>query len=88
MARMNEKELVVAITDSLNVGLKNKEFCEAMAREHRTMQADFTNLCLWWLEKCREQYETGNYDGRNEYGCRAGKMLMDHLDGKVDKNCG
>ena len=82
MAAMTEKELVTAITDKINVGIGRKEFCEAMAREHRTLQNDFTVVCLWWLEHCKEMYEQGNYDGRNQYGCAVGKKLIDYLDGK------
>ena len=72
-----EKQLVTHITDNLNSGISNKLFCESMSREHRYLQSEFTNLCLWWLEKCRDMYNEGNYDGRNEYACKAGKMLMD-----------
>jgi hypothetical protein len=75
-----EKKLVEYITDNLNSGVSLKEFCEAMSHEHRTLQGDFTNLCIWWLEKCRDMYEEGNYDGRNVYGCKAGKILMDYYD--------
>lgn len=75
-----EKNLVKTITDNLNSGINNKAFCEAMSHEHRTLQYDFTNLCLWWLEKCRDMYEEGNYDGRNVYACSTGKFLMDYYD--------
>ena len=75
-----EKDLVENITNNLNSGISNKAFCEAMSREHRYLQMEFTNLCIWWLEKCRDMYEAGNYDGRNEYACKAGKILMDFYD--------
>ena len=75
-----EKNLVKTITDNLNTGISNKEFCDAMSREHRSLQYGFTNLCLWWLEKCRDMYDEGRYDGRNEYSCKAGKILMDYYD--------
>lgn len=77
-----EKKLVEHILDNLNSGISFKEFCEAMSKEHRSLQQEFSELCFWWLEKCREMYEQGNYDGRNVYGCKAGKMLMDFYDGK------
>jgi IS30 family transposase len=74
-----EKQLAEAITDALNGSFKSKEFCEAMSREHRYLQNEFTILCLRWLEKCSEMYERGNYDGRNEYSCKTGKMFMDFI---------
>ena len=59
------KELVQDITDYLNTfNSKEKEFCEEMSREHRTLQQNFTRLCLQWIEHCASpEYRT---DGRNE----------------------
>lgn len=75
-----EKNLAQHIANNLNSGISRKAFCEEMSREHRFLQYEFTNMCLWWLEKCREMYNEGNYDGRNEYACKAGKILMDYYD--------
>ena len=75
-----EKRLASTITDALNPGINKRAFCEAMSREHRFLQQEFTTLCIWWLEKCRDMYEEGNYDGRNIYSCKAGKILMDYYD--------
>ena len=77
---MKEKELAIHITDSINRIFDHKAFCEQMSKEHRTLQSEFTSLCLDWLLKCREMYEAENYDGRNEYACRCGKVLMDYLE--------
>lgn len=74
-----EKQLAGAITDAINGRFSKKEFCEAMSREHRYLQGEFTELCIWWLEKLAEMYEQGNYDGRNEYACRAGKEITEFL---------
>jgi len=59
------KELVQDITDYLNTfNSREKEFCEEMSREHRTLQQNFTRLCLQWIEHCASpEYRT---DGRNE----------------------
>ena len=75
-----EKQLATHITNEINCIFDYKKFVEQMSREHRTLQSDFTTLCLEWLNKCREMYEDDNYDGRNEHACRTGKMLMDYLD--------
>ena len=71
-----EKQLAETITDALNGGFSKKEFCEAMSREHRFLQGEFTELCVWWFEKLAEMYEQGNYDGRNIHSCKLGKMFM------------
>lgn len=59
------KELVQDITDYLNTfNSKETEFCEAMSCEHRTLQQNFTRLCLQWIEYCAShEYR---FDGRNE----------------------
>lgn len=75
-----EKQLAITITDAINGSFSNKKFVEQMSREHRTLQADFTTLCLDWLLKCREMYEEENYDGRNHLACKSGKVLMDYLE--------
>ena len=75
-----EKQLAITITDAINGSFSNRKFVEQMAKEHRTLQADFTTLCLDWLLKCREMYEEENYDGRNYLACKSGKVLMDHLE--------
>lgn len=75
-----EKQLATTITDALNGMFDSKIFCEAMSREHRALQHDFTNLCLSWLEQCRKMYSENNYDGRNEHACLMGKALWDYID--------
>lgn len=70
------KELAGDITDYVNVfnsDTVNKEFVEAMATEHRTLQQSFTRLCLSWLEHCASaEYK---YDGRNA----ATKLVADQM---------
>ena len=75
-----EKQLATHITNEINCIFNYKEFVEQMSREHRSLQSDFTTLCIEWLLKCREMYEEDRYDGRNEHACRTGKVLMDYLD--------
>lgn len=75
-----EKQLAITITDAINSAFDYKKFVEQMSREHRTLQADFTTLCLEWLLKCREMFEDDNYDGRNKYACQTGKVLMDYIE--------
>ena len=75
------KELVQEITDYLNTfNSKEKEFCEAMSCEHRTLQQSFTKLCLQWIEHCAsDEYRT---DGRNE---QSQKIARELLEGFKDK---
>lgn len=80
MDNNKEKQLATHITNEINCIFNRKAFCAQMRREHRSLQADFTNLCLEWLNTCRELYEDDYYDARNEHACRTGKVLMDYLD--------
>ena len=80
MNNQKEKDLAIHITNEINCCFNNKAFVEQMSREHRILQSEFTTLCLDWLLKCREMYEAEYYDGRNEYACKSGKVLMDYLE--------
>ena len=78
--KSKEAQLAITITDAINGSFDMKKFCEQMSIEHRTLQSDFTTLCLQWFMKCREMYENDRYDGRNEHSCRTGKVLIDYLE--------
>lgn len=75
-----EKQLATTITDAINGSFDPKVFCEAMSTEHRYLQYEFTNLCLNWLKQCRNMYNEGRYDGRNEHACLMGKAIWDYID--------
>ena len=70
------KEVVINVTDYLNsFGNKNKEFIQEMNREHRTLQQNFTKLCMEWLENCAsEEYR---FDGRNEASHNVSKEMVE-----------
>ena len=64
--RKTGKEMASEMTDFVNTfsNEPRKEFIQAMASEHRTLQQSFTRLCLEWIEHCAStDYRT---DGRNE----------------------
>lgn len=53
-----------------------KEFARLMSYEHRTLQQQFTKLCIAWL---KELSETENYDLRNEGSVKFAKSIKDKL---------
>jgi hypothetical protein len=56
-----------------------EEFCKLMSNDHRTLQQNFTRLCLQWLETvASDDYRT---DGRNE----ASKNIAQELIGNFQK---
>ena len=72
---MDSKELTEIITNHLNTfGDKSEAFNEAMNRQHRTLQQNFTRLCLKWLEYvASDEYRT---DGRNEQSKDIAQTLL------------
>lgn len=74
-----EKKLAGEITDALNGGFSKKAFCNAMSREHRFLQYEFTELCIWWFEKLAEMYDEKRYDDRNEEACKTGKLITNFM---------
>lgn len=58
-----------------NMTLDYEGICEEMTREHRTLQQQFTTLCLTWLSTVAEDdYQT---DGRNEESKIVAKELLE-----------
>lgn len=51
----------------LNImGSKDKEdFLKIISREHRSLQEEFSSLCIQWFEICSKN--NYGFDGRNEY---------------------
>jgi hypothetical protein len=74
--RKSAKEMASEMTDFVNTfsSEPRKEFVQAMASEHRTLQQSFTRLCLEWIEHCASQdYRT---DGRNESSHQLCKAII------------
>ena len=72
---MDARELTNEITNHLNsFNDKSEEINNAMSREHRTLQQNFTRLCLKWLEYvASDEYNT---DGRNEQSKEVAQTLL------------
>jgi len=74
---MNAKELARATSDAINsFSFNNKDFCEQMSREHRTLQQSFTRLCFEWIKTCAEME---HYDARNEASVLASKKINEFI---------
>ncbi len=73
------KKIADAITSELNsFSFNAKDVARAMTSEHKTLQQNFTRLCVEWLKVCgSEEY---NYDDRNEASHEVGKKVAPLLD--------
>lgn len=73
------KQNAEQVAGMLNVfGFDNDGFCDAMCRQHRTLQQNFTRLCIAWLATCAS--DDYRYDGRNEASHEVAKALINSQD--------
>ena len=71
------KEISRELSDMVNtMGFDYKAVSEAMLNEHRTLQQNFTKLCLSWLYTIGD---TDRFDLRNEASVKAGKAVKNAL---------
>ena len=75
---MNGKEVAQAVSGLVNSygNSERKEFIEAMARDHRSLQQSFTRLCVDWFKKLTTQ----SHDLRNEESVKLAKELLPILE--------
>jgi len=78
------KEVAKAVSSMVNTfGNQNrKDFIEQMSVEHRTLQQQFTQLCMDWLSHCDGLRQSKQYDGRNEASMNIGNTLFDFMERK------
>jgi hypothetical protein len=74
---MNTSEAVGTISSFVNnMGVDYEEFARLMGNEHRTLQQNFTKLCVAWLKYLSEvEY----YDLRNEGSVKFAQSIKDKL---------
>lgn len=74
-----ETENVQMVSLMLNrMGFNPEKFCEEFTREHRTIQQNFTRLCIAWLCTCAS--DDYRFDGRNEASHEIAKALIESQD--------
>ncbi len=73
------KDLATAIGNYVNHTHEHKVFVEAMSQEHRTLQQQFTGLCLRWFLHLSE-LDSNWYDLRNEHSVKVAKIIRARLE--------
>lgn len=74
MMQKNYEKAAAAITYELNnISFDPQKLCEALGRTHRTLQQNFTRVCIAWLKYCAA--ETYAFDLRNEASHLVAKKL-------------
>lgn len=73
------EQMAKEVTDFVNaIGFDHKTFVETVARQHRTLQQNFTRLCVAWLELlAKNPY---GHDLRNEASYELAKKFVERLD--------
>ena len=75
---MDYKEKAATVAHVVNsFTFSYKDFCEAMSREHKTLQQNFTRLCMAWIRHCASEDYAKNTDGRNEASHTVCKAVTD-----------
>lgn len=74
------KENAQIISDMVNdFNFNAKGVCEELSKEHRTLQQNFTRLCIEWLKTCASdeyRYDARNADSR-KVACDIDQALYD-----------
>ena len=74
-----DKDAVKAMSNYVNsFNVNYDEFAKQMSYEHRTLQQNFTRLCIAWLKQLSE---TEYYDLRNEGSVKFAQSIQDKLVG-------
>ena len=74
MEQLNGKDLAKQVAYSINnMNFDNKEFCEQMHMEHRTLQQNFMRLLFEYIRSTAEQEY---YDERNSASVMAARELL------------
>ena len=75
---MTTEETVRTVSNFVNsFNCDYNEFAEKFGYEHRTLQQNFTKLCIAWLKHLAE---TKNYDLRNQASVEFAKSIKEQLD--------
>jgi hypothetical protein len=81
---MEANQIAHQMSSFLNTfSAKNKEFCEIMAQDHKTLQQRFTALCFEWIKHCSTDEYGQSTDGRNEDTHRVCKMIVEQFGDKL-----
>jgi len=87
LPKLNERVInaVTAVTSMVNsMGHEPKDFVELMATQHRTLQQNFTRVCVAWMEHLARANEQGSFDLRNEASTKLGKIFVENIE-EVDR---
>jgi len=84
--QINTEELVERITDFVNnMSYDQRGFLEAMSKQHRTLQQEFTRLCFKWIENCATEKYSKRTDLRNAATHGVSKDVVDAFEQRIQQ---
>lgn len=71
-------EVAEELSDFVNSAYQDqkKGFITTVLSDHRTLQSDTFNLFYKCFEGWADNYDSGNFDGRNEGACKLAHMMI------------
>lgn len=85
--KQRDKDFAKALSTYVNCfGFSGKAVAQECKNHHRYLQNEEFTLVLEILKAFAEEYDDKMYDDRNEYACKASKLLINYLiSDKFDK---
>jgi len=82
-----DTEFAKALGNYVNsFSVNQKEVAQLCKNHHRYLQNEEFTLILEILKAFAEEYDENRYDDRNEYACKASKLLINYfISDKFDK---
>lgn len=79
--RVTGEEIACQLSDFVNSAFdsEKRDFVEEVVTDHRTLQQDTFIMFLKCVETWANYYENGLHDPRNEYTCKASKVIIEAL---------
>ena len=78
MSSVKAKADVETVSNMLcSLGFRPELFCAEMTKDHRTIQQNFTRLCIEWIKTCAS--EDYAYDERNRASHIKCKYIVDRM---------
>lgn len=82
MSNQYEEDFAQQVSKGINkMAFDEQAFCEAMGREHRTLQQSFTRVCFEWI---KYNAKTTHMDMRNEAGVNMCKKIVETFEHQMN----
>ena len=78
--KQRDKDFADKLNEYVNCfGFNGKAVAQECKSHHRYLQSEEFTLILEILKAFAEEYDENRYDGRNEYACKASKLIINYL---------